>query len=145
MKPICECCWSQIVGDVFEMDDTTMCEQCYDYNGGFEMIEMREQILSTDNYDWTGWYRMDNGNFIKCDEFIGSTTWEKEWEGFNPLPDGAVYYEIYDESKQEIDEGVMAYMNGDTFSDFMDFVFDCGQGLIESKIPDEEVERMDLE
>lgn len=36
VKTICECCWKPIEGDPYELDGTTMCEQCFEYHGGFE-------------------------------------------------------------------------------------------------------------
>lgn len=104
------------------------------------MIDIGKQILSTDNHDWEGWYRLTNGNMLKCEEYECCSSWEDEWEGLDPLPDGAVYYDVYDESKQEITGGVMAYTNGDEFSDFMDFVSECGHGSIECKIPDVDID-----
>lgn len=115
-----------------------MCEDCYEYHGGFTTVEMMNQKFSETNYEWVGWYQLDNGNIMMCDEFVGSSSWEKEWEGEDPLPDGAVYYEIYDEDMEEVDGGVMGYMNGDTFEKFVEYVSECHQGLIECKIPDPE-------
>lgn len=33
---ICESCWKPIDGFSFELDDITMCSECYDYHGGFD-------------------------------------------------------------------------------------------------------------
>lgn len=93
-----------------------------------------------EGFDWPGWYRLDNGCRIRCDEYIGSSRWEKEWEGFDPIPDGAVYYEIYDDGPDEIDGGLMGYMRGDTFADLIRFVEECGQGRIVCRIADPEEE-----
>lgn len=71
--------------------------------------------------DWIGWYRLKNGMLLHCDEYEGSGSWEKEWEGYDPLPEGAVYYEIYD-GEDEYDGGVMGYMFGEPFSDFEEFL-----------------------
>lgn len=141
---VCECCWSLIDGDVFELDECAMCEQCFEYHGGFEMIKMAEQTFSDTNYDWEGWYRLDDGNFVYCTEYIGSSSWAKEWEGCDTLPDGAIYYSIYDDSKEEIDGGVMGYMNGETFSNLIEFLQLCNQGRIIEKLSDDEIEFLGL-
>ena len=31
-ETICECCWKVINGEVFIVDDTAMCEECYLYH-----------------------------------------------------------------------------------------------------------------
>lgn len=95
---------------------------------------MINQKFDSEGYDWVGWYRLDNGNLMMCDEYVGSSNWEKEWEGEEVLPDGAVYYEIYDKDMNEIDGGVMGYMHGDPFSDFIEYVVDCKQGRIMEKV-----------
>lgn len=138
MKPTCESCWCQIEGYIFELEGVTMCENCFEYHDGFTTVEMMNQKFSETNYEWIGWYQLDNGNIMMCDEFVGSSSWEKEWEGEDPLPDGAVYYEIYNKDMEEVDGGVMGYMNGDTFATFIQYVSECHQGLIECKIPDPE-------
>lgn len=75
-----------------------------------------------EKYSWIGWYRLKNGMLLRCDEYEGSSSWEKEWEGCDPLPDGAVMYDIYSDDKGmgEYDGGVMGYMFGEPFSKILE-------------------------
>lgn len=78
-----------------------------------------------EKYSWIGWYRLKNGMLLHCDEYEGSSSWEKEWEDCDPLPDGAVIYDIYNGDYEEMDEydgGLMGYMFGESFDNFKEFI-----------------------
>lgn len=72
------------------------------------------------NSEWAGLYKLATGEHLYCEEYVGCDHWEVEWYG-SILPDGAVYYEIYD-NEVEVDGGVMGYMYGDSFGDFLRFI-----------------------
>lgn len=103
-----------------------------------------EQTFSEHSKVWEGWYKLKGGNLLHCTEYQGSSPWSKEWEGYDPIPDGAVNYSIYNASKEEIDGGVMAYMYGEKFSKLIDFLIECNQGEIISRLSDSDIETLEL-
>lgn len=88
--------------------------------------------------EWVGWYKLNTGDLLRCDEYLPSSSWEKEWEGNCPIPDGAIDYGIYDgETGEEIDGGVYGYMFGEDLTSLEDYIaFDGYLVECRTQVPD---------
>jgi hypothetical protein len=75
-----------------------------------------------EKYSWIGWYRLQNGMLLHCEEYEGSGLWDDDWVGCDPIPDGAVNYTIYDGEGCEYDGGIVGYMFGESFANFEEFL-----------------------
>lgn len=113
-----------------------MCEECYDRTVP-KLDDIRKDKLTALTFEGT--YMTDNGLIVRCHDYIGSSSWEKEWEGYEKLPLGAVYWEVDDPTKgeyqEDIDGGLYPYYEEETVEDWIKDTEGYGYNII-SKISD---------